>query len=265
MDGNRNDLSPEEGCDTVLFAYVDESGDTGLIRSPSTHYALGSLLLSNGDWLNALDAIITFRRYLRTTYGISMAAELKAQYLLRGHASLGPLTPIQRMAVYSTTMQFIATSSWARVFAVVVDKNKIVNRADKKIVFRNAWNYSFQRYQSWAESRDTRIMVLHDDGNNAQVRKRLRAIRRFHHVPSFFNPGQTLEARAYRIVEDSTPRDSKASYFVQLADLAAYAAIRVLAPTKSMGASQCNLLGPTRIEEVSKLSGGPHGIVKWPK
>lgn len=249
----------------MLLAYVDESGDTGLEGSPSKYYSLGAILLSDEQWLNALDATIAFRSYLRKTYGVSMTAELKAQHLIRGHPSLGQLTPAQRTAIYSATMQFMASSAWARVFAVVIDKGTIKNRDDKLVVLRRAWDYTLQRFQLWATTNDTRIMVFHDQGTDLQIRKQLRAMRRFHRVPSYYQPGQTLDAAARRILEDPSSRDSKASYFVQLADLAAYAAVRAIAPSKRLGIAQWNLLGPARIKEVSKHSKGPFGIVKWPK
>ncbi len=249
----------------MLLAYVDESGDTGLDTSPAKHYALGAILLSDENWLNALDATIAFRSYLRKTYGLSMTAELKAQHLIRGHSSLGKLTPTERAAIYSATMQFIASSTWARAFAIVIDKDLIKNRDDKLVVLRRAWDYTLQRFQLWASEHDTRLMVIHDQGTDLQIRKQLRAMRRFHRVPSYYQPGQTLDAAARRIIEDPSARDSKASYFVQLADLAAYAAVRAIAPSSRMGGSQWNLLGPARIKEVSKHRTGLYGIVQWPR
>ena len=71
------------------------------------------------------------------------------------------------------------------------------------------------------------------------------------------------------IVEDPSDRLSHASYFIQAADLCAYAAVRKARPTKKLGGEMWDLLGDAkedcRIGEVNKLSGGPRGIKVWPK
>lgn len=249
----------------MLLAYVDESGDTGLTSSPSSHYALAAVLVPDSRWLDALDSVITFRRYLRQAYGLSLTVELKAQNLVRGYRGQPALTPARRAAIYSAAMQFIARSDWPRVFAVVVNKSQIRNRDQKLVVFAHAWEFAIQRFQLWSDSQDTQLMIFHDEGNDLLIRKQLRAMRRFHRVPSYYQPGQTLDATARRIIEDPSPRNSQGSYFVQLADLAAYAAVRAISPTPRMDGSQWALLGRTRIKEVSKHGSGPYGIVVWPR
>src|SRR5690606_9168136 len=81
---DRTEAHGGQGGYCVLFAYVDESGDGGFLRSPSTHYALGTIVIPSDRWLEALDAVVAFRRHIRGAYGVPMTAELKAQYLLRG-------------------------------------------------------------------------------------------------------------------------------------------------------------------------------------
>lgn len=66
-------------------------------------------------------------------------------------------------------------------------------------------------------------------------------------------------------MEDSSDRRSHESYFIQLADLNAYAAFRRVFPGESFGEDIYEELGEARVTEVNRLSGGPTGIVVWPK
>jgi hypothetical protein len=68
----------------VLVAYVDESGNTGdPSAGGSLTYSLGCVLLYANSWPGAFDKLLDFRRRVRTTFGIPMRAEIKANYLLR--------------------------------------------------------------------------------------------------------------------------------------------------------------------------------------
>jgi hypothetical protein len=89
-------------------------------------------------------------------------------------------------------------------------------------------------------------------------------MRRFNHVPSAFGSG-TLDRKAMNIVEDSSDRRSTESFFVQLADLNAYAAFRKAFPSASFDGTVWDELGEARLAEVNKTRGGPTGIVVWPR
>lgn len=68
-------------------------------------------------------------------------------------------------------------------------------------------------------------MLLHDEGDDANIRKLGRKARRAGTARSAFGTGM-LSVPAYRLVDDPIPKRSDQSYFVQLADLSAYAAFR---------------------------------------
>jgi hypothetical protein len=108
------------------------------------------------------------------------------------------------------------------------------------------------------------IHVLPDEGHGEFIRKKIRAMRRYNNVPSAFG-GPSLDRKAQNIVEDSSDRRSHESYFIQLADLNAYAAFRRVFPGATFGTDVYDELGDARITAVNSLSGGPTGIVVWPK
>ena len=83
------------------------------------------------------------------------------------------------------------------------------------------------------------------------------------YVPSAFG-GATLQRNAENIVEDSSDRRSQESFFIQLADLNAYAAYRKVFPGATFGEEIWDELGSSRVLEVNSLRGGPPGIVVWP-
>jgi hypothetical protein len=108
----------------VLIAYIDESGDTGLIeRGGSLTYTLGCVLIDADQWAAAFEETLAFRRRLKATFGVRMRAEIKANYLLRNRGDflrLG-LGTGARYTIYRAHMQQLARLP-ARAFAVVVDK-----------------------------------------------------------------------------------------------------------------------------------------------
>lgn len=69
-----------------------------------------------------------------------------------------------------------------------------------------------------------------------------------------------------RLIDDPVPRQSHQSYFVQLADLAAYAGFRRLHPAPARAVQivpqlMWDELGGATLAAVNMYSGGPPGIV----
>ncbi len=75
----------------------------------------------------------------------------------------------------------------------------------------------------------TWALVVHDEGNAKAVRALARKARRAGGAGSIGGGGY-LQRPFDRLLDDPVPRDSSQSYFVQFADLAAYAAFRRLYP-----------------------------------
>lgn len=248
----------------MYFAYFDESGDSGFTNSPTDTFTLSGLLLHDRDWLNALDQVISFRRYLRDQFRISPRWETKATWLIHNKGKIrdAGLSYPARMAAYKAAMRFQRKAGVFKVFSVVIVKSRINNKSSD--VREIAWRYALQRLERFGTSMKDNIHVLPDEGHGEFIRKKIRAMRRFHYVPSAYGQG-TLERAATNIVEDSSDRNSTESFFTQLADLNAYAAFRRAFPGNNFGGDIWDELGEARIAEASKLTGGPTGIVIWPQ
>lgn len=251
------------------ITYVDESGNTGYGARASKTYSLGCVLVPADAWPEAFDRLLNFRRFLRGEFNIRVRDELKANYLVRNE---GPaleelnLGDGIRRRIYRLHMHIVPKAGIS-AFAVVIVKGLIQQRdRDPRDI---AWDYLFNRLERRSSKLSQPIMLVHDEGENAVIRKLARRARRAGIARSRFGTG-TLQRPARLLIDDPVPRNSDQSYFVQLADLCAYAAFRHVIPPPKRVASVCPAgtweeLGTARIQEVSELVGGPSGIVRWPR
>lgn len=247
----------------MYLAYADESGDSGYVGSPSDAFVLSVLLVHEKDWFNALDRLVVMRKYLRDEYGVLSQEELKANHLIQRKGAFRTLSldPEKRLEIYRLAMKFQRIEGVFTTFAVFVDKKKVQKRDRDPRDF--AWRFAIERIDNFCARKNELVHILPDAGHGYFIRRMVRRMRRFHRVPSAFGPG-TLEASAVRVVEDPSDRHSDQSYFVQLADLNAYAALRKCRPTNKLDGTMWDELGAARLEEVNRLAGGPIGIKVFP-
>lgn len=219
------------------MAYVDETGDTGdaTLQGSSSCYALGCVLLDLDHWSSAFDTFLSFRQRLRSSFGVPIRAELKANYLIRNSGPLRKLNlaPSQRQYIYREHLRLLDTLP-ARAFGVVTDKQKagVAGTA----CFDMTWEMLLQRFERTCTYEGTSLMITHDDGENDAVRRHVRKARR-HVTAGSMQGGGSLQFKADRILDDPIPRSSQHSFFIQLADLVAYAAWRSYMPP-SKGVAQ---------------------------
>ncbi len=226
----------------MYFAYFDESGDTRMRDSPTGTFPLSCLLLHDRAWLPALDQTIAFRRYLRDGFHIAPRSELKAAWLIhnKGDIRASGLAYRGRLAAYRAAMRFERKIGIFRVFTVLIVKSNITKTPTD--VREIAWRYAVQRLERFGTSMKDNLHVLPDEGHGDFIRKKIHLMRRFNQVPSAFG-GPTLERNAENIVEDSSDRRSTESFFIQLADLNAYAAFRKVFPGTNFGEDIWDELG----------------------
>lgn len=249
----------------MILAYFDESGDSGYTKSPSDAFVLSGLLMREGRWLEFLNATAQFRRSL-LQLGLPMRQEVKSQFLIHGKGPFRkePLLSLsfeQRIDMYRKFLRFQRDFQYVRVFAVVIDKTKIKNQSiDAR---EKAWQYAIQRLERFGTGLKENIHLFPDEGHGMFIKRMLRKMRRFHRVPSAFG-GRSLDRPAKNIIDDPSDRQSHESYFIQLADLNAYAAYRCVMPSAKIGPDLWDELAEARIPKVNSIRGGPCGIVVWP-
>jgi len=250
----------------VHLAYVDESGDTGATGSRT--YVLACLLVRSSQWADAFDGIIGFRRFLKSRFDLPVRAEIKANYLLHNSSEAFrrlELSERARHFIYRGLMQLqpkLGLSS----FAVVINKRKLRAGTDP---LDYAWTYVLQRLETLSRKGHDEAIVMHDEGETEAIRKIARRARRFGSSGSLFGGSRRLPFKG--LIDDPVPKNSRQSYFLQLADLSAYAAFRRCFPppprrVQVVHTGMWDELRTARYAKANMRVPGPSsGIVLWPR
>lgn len=218
----------------TIIAYIDESGDPGDTAGSSLTYTLGCVMIKATDWNSSFDGLVSMRRRIKTNFRIQVRGEIKANYLIRNGGSLknSGLAPNERSLVYRAHLRQMAQDPNLSAFAVVVHKSKSVPPSE---VVEAAWTTLLQRLQKtstvWG---GCPVVIVHDEGENEKIRKVARWSRRRLSAGSMTGSGKFLVPFT-TLIDDPIPKASHESYFLQLADLVAYAAFRrIYSPSKSV-------------------------------
>ncbi|NEE01676.1 DUF3800 domain-containing protein [Phytoactinopolyspora halotolerans] len=227
-----NDLAASNNAPALEFAYVDETGNTGdVARGGSRTFTLGCHLIPVDDWALRLEALTETRRDIKQVYGVRLRDELKAYYLIRPRGTLkgSGLGDRQLRDIYRRVMKVLALVSTG-VFGVVVDKEQPLS-ADP---FTIAWQELIRQLAIRSVNRGHPIMLVHDNGEDHKVRTLYRLAR------ESCATGSDGHVAADLLVEDPVSRRSELSYFIQAADLVAYAAFRRVQPPGKNNATVCD-------------------------
>src|SRR3989442_8345525 len=251
----------------VHFAYVDESGSAGM--NASLTFTLSCLLVAVEKWPQIFDEVLEYRRFLKAQFGVPVRAEIKANYLLQNHGAFRKLKlgESARFAIYRGLMRLQAKLE-LQVFTVVVRKDVMLKLGLKENPRTLAWGFLLQRLERFTTKSGGHVLLVHDEGDGDFIRKATRKTRRIGSAGSAFGTG-SLKRPARLIVEDPVARQSHQSYFIQLADLDAYAAFRRLypppaKPVQIVPQTMWDELGGAIFTPVNQVKGGAPGIVAWP-
>jgi hypothetical protein len=185
--------------------------------------------VTNGEkWASTFAKVKDFRRKLKTERGIFMSQELHAWKFAAGKGKIAdrPIYKPERAAIFREVLQFIADS---KCFVVVSSCHR-----NEQFAFERLMN----RINRTAEARKQSVLLFFDQGEEAEITKRIRRMRVHNPIPSRFGhwlgTGSTTKSIPLsHCVEDPIFKDSKASYFIQLADFCAYALLRMERPLES--------------------------------
>lgn len=197
-------------------------------------FGLGCVLISAYRWTGALNAMQSLRRGIHEDYGIRIRDEVKAEWIvgIKKQFREARLGDGQLRDIYQRHMQMAAALS-PGIFAVVIDKNMVRKRETD--VEDMAWRILFQRLRLRTVHTGMPIVLVHDQTSDYKaLRARWRKFRRFSYDPA----GKRVDAPL--LLEDPVSRDSSQSYFIQLADLAAYAATRRVIPANGKRIVRCS-------------------------
>jgi len=223
----------------MYLMYVDESGDSGLNNSPTRYFVLTGMVVHELRWHEMLNRLIGFRTRMREHFGMLMREEIHAGQMI---SRPGPLVRIRRndrLTIIRHMLDELSDMNFLSLINVRVDKNGKPADYDP---FEKAWQALIQRFENTLNHRnfpgpanaDDKGMIFCDETDEASLRRLYRKMRIYNPVPNM----RAIHGIGYRqlpllrVVEDPNIRRSHHSYFIQAADVAAFAAYQWYAPSK---------------------------------
>jgi hypothetical protein len=198
--------------------YVDESGDKGLIGSPTRYFVLSGLVVHELRWHDTLNSLISFRQRMRGAFGLKLREEIHCGSML---TRPGPLVRIQRndrLAIIRHFLDELAAVGHISLISVRVDK---LGKPAGYDPFIKGWEALIQRFEN---------TINHRNFDGPALRGLYRRMRAHNPIPNQFGMGYR-QIPLVRIVEDPNPRNSEHSYFIQAADASAFALYQWYSPS----------------------------------
>jgi Protein of unknown function (DUF3800) len=223
----------------MYLMYVDESGDPGLINSPTSNFVLSGLVMHELRWREFIDRIVVFRKRMKSTYGLGVRDEIHAAEFVRSSGAVD-LKRNTRYLILRHLATELSRMEWLSVTNVVVKK---AGKAPDYDVFENAWKVLFQRFENTLVYRnfpgplnpDDLGIVICDDTNGGKLGRLMRRMGSYNPIPNQQHAGPGYRNMPIRkIIEDPNLRDSKNSHPIQAADLCAYLLFQHLTPNGFM-------------------------------
>jgi hypothetical protein len=210
----------------MYLMYVDESGDSGLTNSPTTHFALTGMVVHESQWRNLTDRLTAFRKTMRSLHGLPLRQEIHASQMIRSPPVPGMQRHV-RLAILRNHLDEIAKQKYVSITNIVVAK---ANKPAGYDVFDNAWQALFQRFENTIKygnfpggfRRDFGLVVT-DATNGKKLQKLMRRMSVYNPIPNQAWAGSGYRnLPLLRMIEDPYPKDSRESYLIQAVDTAAF-------------------------------------------
>ncbi|SES63686.1 DUF3800 domain-containing protein [Anaerobranca gottschalkii] len=206
----------------MYIAYFDESGDDGFPKYSSKLFVLTSIYMDVKAWKNNYNLLVNFRRQLKMNYNFPMKLEFHTKDFL---TDKNPYRNYNwdfstKKNILLEYFKCIAELDIKIINVVIVKPNILKNDYD---VLDVAFSYNIQRIENdLCEKGNSNFLIITDEGRIGKMRKTSRRIQRYNLIPSKIFPGYYLNKEIKLLIEDPLPKDSKESYFLQVADLVAY-------------------------------------------
>lgn len=230
----------------MYLMYVDESGDTGIVNSPTRYFVLSGIVVHELRWRVYLDQMVDFRKRMLRSFGLHLREEIHASNFINNPGNLARIKRYDRLAILRLFADELATMTDLNIINVVVDK---VGKQVDYDVFTWAWKTLIQRFENTIsyhnfpgpKNADERGTIFPDNTDVKKLTLLLRKMRRFNPVPNqpIYGPGYRNQMLSYTI-EDPNFRSSADSFFIQAADLTAYLLYQNICPNSYMKKKQGN-------------------------
>jgi len=217
----------------VRFFYVDESYD-------ARKFCLSAISIRYEDWHQSFNLVRDHRRALKNRYGLYIRREIHARDLVSGRGKIADrlVTKYDRSRIFHGLLKTIASLPNVWLFNICLDA-KPSEDAEMK-----AWDRLFNRIERTMVEAEKRLgiripylrpraMIFADEGKATQITRAFRKRFVYNPIPSRHGrwpEGVTRNIPLQRIVEDPIFKQSHQSFFIQLADCAAFALLKRESP-----------------------------------
>lgn len=253
----------------MYLMYVDESGDSGLTGSPTRYFVLTGVVLHELRWNEYLSRLIDYRKRMRNTFGLLLREEVHAARMLNNPGELVRIKRNDRLSIIKYFVNELAAMQDLSIINIVVDKQ---GKPPDYDVVENAWKVLVQRFSNTMSHRnftgptnpDERGLIVPDMSEVKKITEIIRKMRRYNPIPNQAEFGTGYRnLQIANFVEDPYFKDSKVSYLIQAADVAAFVLYQKLSPSsymkKKSGHNFFNRLGGVLCRVASARD--PDGIV----
>jgi len=215
--------------------YVDESGDVGLVGSPTQYFVLVGLVVHELYWHEAMAKLVELRHLLKARWSIRLRDEIHAGPLLTRPGDLARIAKHERLEILRRYADWLATMSYLRIISVVVDKRSKPSGVD---IFESAWRTLIQRFENTISYGNfpgpaglpSMGMLFPDRSDEKKLNGLLKKMRNYNPVPHMGHGG-VRDLPIQYVIEDANFRNSEHSYFIQSADVVAYLLYQHLSPS----------------------------------
>lgn len=217
----------------MYIMYVDESGDTGLIKSPTAHFVLSGLVVHESRWREFIEILIAFRKTMKSVYGLPVRGEIHASEYINQRAY--NLDKHVRLAILRGVVDELAKINFISITNVVVSKHGKPPGFD---IFDFAWRTLFQRFENTLVHgnfpggfRDDYGTVITDATAGKKLLRMVRKMAVINYIPNVPRyGGGSRNIPIKRIIEDPQGKNSAESYPIQMCDVVAYVLYQRYAP-----------------------------------
>ena len=205
----------------MYLSSYDASGDDGYPKYSSPLFCLSALYMPYQYWKPNFQKVLDFRKQLKQDFGFPVKQEFHCrQFLMDKRPYHGTYNASTRKQIYFLFLDLISILD-LKIINVVIDKTRITSPTYN--VLEKGFKYSIQRIENDLSRIDpaSKFMIFCDKGRIGKMRRTARKIQRINFIPSIHNPGTSYRKEIERLIEDPIEKDSKESFFIQLADAVA--------------------------------------------
>lgn len=234
--------------------YIDDSRDPRL-------GVFSALAVPADSWKDVFLALRDFRRRIKRDDGILVHKELHAWEFVSGRGRIANrvVPKGRRCQIFRDILTMAGGLPGCRLFNATFP-----HKADTK-----AFEWLLNRINRTMQAWDSHCILIIDEGKEPEYTRLARKMHVFNPIPSQFGhwaetgkPHKNIPID--RILEDPFFKDSRMSYFIQLADFCAYALLRRELPVESKNKYGINKgfaqLSPILVREASRYD--PEGIIR---